>query len=128
MSEKLSLLHKIRENKNSKESTSFNAIIMRFIRNWKWFVLGFLVALCLGFLYLRIATPTYKVSSSLIMKDTWYSGSPSENIDDQLNFALSGGSTNVANELLVMQSQTLIRKVINKLNLHTSYFVKNRFK
>jgi len=121
MSEKLPLLQEIRKNEDSKETRSFKEIIMRYVRYWPWFVLGLLVAFLLAFLYLCHTTPIYKVTSSVIMKDARSSMGSGAN---RLDFALLGASGNVANELYVLQSHSLIKKVINRLNLHTTYIVK----
>lgn len=106
--------------KDSKTPQSYKAIIMRFAHRWPWFILSLAVTMCLAILYLRNTTPVYKVSMSIILKDARLalrSGA------DQLDFALSGAPDNVVNEFYILQSRSMIRKVVNHLDLHTSYIV-----
>jgi uncharacterized protein involved in exopolysaccharide biosynthesis len=54
---------------NEESTISIMEIIGLFIKHWKWFVLGLIVALGLAFIYLRYTTPVYEVTSSVILKD-----------------------------------------------------------
>ena len=51
------------------EAVSIMEIVMRFVRYWKWFVVGIGVALIIVFLYLRYTTPVYNVTSSVVLKE-----------------------------------------------------------
>ena len=52
------------------ETISLIEILLRFMRYWKWFVIGIALALALAFLYLRYTTPVYNVTSSIILKES----------------------------------------------------------
>src|SRR5690554_4666732 len=114
---------------NNEETISIMEILLRFVRYWKWFVVGIAVALVIVFLYLRYTTPVYNVSSSIILKEA-----RNQRFDPGLGsmdmMALSGLGTvsNLENEIYILQSRSLIRNVINRLNLHTSYIVEGRIK
>lgn len=102
---------------------STKASLSYLVRYWKWFISGILISSALAFLYLHRTTPVYKVSSSIILKDARFDARAGS---DMLDFLLSGASGNVANELYSLKSRSLIRKVVDRLDLHTSYMMKKR--
>src|SRR5690554_4649335 len=104
-------------------NTSYKENIIHFARLWPWFILGLVLAVGGSLLYLRNTTPVYKVSSSIILKDA---RSELKSGSDHLDFALSGASNNVANELFVLQSRTLVEKVVERLDLNTLYIVEKK--
>src|SRR5690554_7899771 len=107
MSRKLTLSEEVRESQYSETITNYKQIATRLARRWPWFILGLAVSIKLAMLYLRNTSPVYRVSSSIILKDA---RSSLRSGADQLDFALSGASSNVANELYILQSRSLIRK------------------
>ena len=98
-----------------------------FIKHWKWILLGLLVALAAAFVYLRYTTPVYKVASSLVLKEE-NSRRPSSMPGTLEELAMMGSVSNVENELYILKSRSMIRSVINRLDLHTSYIVEGRIK
>ncbi len=98
-----------------------------FIKYWKWIALGLIVAAVIALIYLRYTTPVYNVSATIILKEE-QTGRPSQSIGTLDELAMLGAVTNVDNEIFILQSRSLIRSVINRLNLHTSYIVKGRIK
>lgn len=98
-----------------------------FIKHWKWILLGLLVALAVAFVYLRYTTPVYKVASSVVLKEEGRSG-PSAMPGTLEEIAMMGSVSNVENELYILKSRSMIRSVINRLDLHTSYIVEGRVK
>jgi capsular exopolysaccharide synthesis family protein len=98
-----------------------------FIKHWKWIVLGLLLALAVAFVYLRYTTPVYKVASSVVLKEEGRSG-PSAMPGTLEEIAMMSSVSNVENELYILKSRSMIRSVINRLDLHTSYIVEGRVK
>lgn len=98
-----------------------------FIKHWKWILLGLLVALAAAFVYLRYTTPVYKVASSVVLKEEGRSG-PSAMPGTLEEIAMMSSVSNVENELYILKSRSMIRSVINRLDLHTSYIVEGRVK
>src|SRR5690554_1082319 len=111
------------------ESISLLEIVLRFARYWKWFVLGIVLALAGVFLYLRYTTPVYNVSSSIVLKEARDQRmEPSISGMDGIQLGGLGAVANLENEIYILQSRSIIRNVINRLNLHTSYVVSGRIK
>jgi capsular exopolysaccharide synthesis family protein len=102
-------------------------IVTLFIKHWKWIIVGLLVALAGAFVYLRYTTPVYRVSSSVVLKEEGRRGSsPMPGTLEEI--AMMGAVSNVENELYILKSRSLVRSVINRLDLHTSYIVEGRIK
>lgn len=117
------------KNDNSEETISILEIVLRFARYWKWFVLGIAIALFVAFVYLRYTTPVYNVTSSIVIKEAKNQRlEPTIGGLDGLQLGSLGAVSNLENEIYILQSRSIIRNVINRLNLHTSYIVSGRIK
>jgi len=85
------------------------------------------VALLVAGIYLYFATPVYKVTSSVILKDVQSAQkTPALGTLDEL--ALLGAVNNVEDEAFVMKSKSVVQAVVDRLDLHTSYIVAGRIK
>lgn len=114
---------------NNEDTVSIMEIVFRFVRYWKWFVLGTAVALFIAFVYLRYTTPVYNVTSSIVLKEVKNQRlEPTIGGMDGLQLGALGAVSNLENEIYILQSRSIIRNVINRLNLHTSYIVSGRIK
>ncbi|MDD4698581.1 MAG: polysaccharide biosynthesis tyrosine autokinase, partial [Fermentimonas sp.] len=113
----------------NEETTSLVEILLRYVRYWKWFVLGIIVALASLFVYLRYTTPIYKVSASIVLKEAdKQSSQPIIGGMESIQLGALGAVSNIDNEIYILQSRSIIRNVVNRLNLHTSYIVEGRIK
>jgi capsular exopolysaccharide synthesis family protein len=109
------------------EETSLMDFLWKYIRYWKWIVAGVAVALIVAVVYLHYSTPVYKVGASVILKDVQSAQkTPAVGALDEL--ALLGAVNNVEDEAYVMKSKSVVRAVVDRLNLHTSYIVEGRVK
>ena len=87
----------------------------RYTPYWPLFLLAIGVAVAVAFVYLRYATPMYRISSTLLIKDDQNSGiaaSMSETLD------IFGSGKEIDNEIEVLKSRTLARTVIQHLRLY----------
>jgi capsular exopolysaccharide synthesis family protein len=81
--------------------------------------LSLALALVGSYVYLRYATPIYRASGSLRIKNEKQSGGSN---DERLNqLALNSGIQNIQNEIEVLKSKPLVERVVNALNLQVSY-------
>ncbi|MDP1817352.1 MAG: polysaccharide biosynthesis tyrosine autokinase [Leadbetterella sp.] len=105
--------------------TNFREIIFRYIAIWPWFILTLGITLATAYTYLRFTTPVYEVKASLLIKDEKKGGQQqTSQILEELN--LSGNNKLVENEIEILKSRTLTEKVIEKLNLTTSYWIEGQ--
>jgi tyrosine-protein kinase Etk/Wzc len=111
------------------ENSSFSPkdIIVKYIYHWPVFIVGIIICITFAFLYLRYATQVYLVNSTLLIKDEKKNSIPSGG--DLLNeLDLFGNSKVVENEIEILKSKTLMRKVVTRLSLSISLNAEGRVK
>ena len=115
------------QGEEKEDMISVMEIVTLFIKHWKWIFFGLIIALAVAFVYLRYTTPVYRVASSVVLKEEGRRGS-SAMPGTLEEIAMMGSVSNVENELYILRSRSMIRSVINRLDLHTSYIVEGRVK
>lgn len=117
------------DNKNieNQEEINIQGMIKPFLRKWQWFILSMVMALFLIFIFLKIKSPIYKISSTILIKEAKSSGGGKDDLAMGLLGELSVfggmGSNSVENELEILKSKKLMRDVVLKNNLQTSVYV-----
>lgn len=108
------------------EENSFNpyALIFKYLVYWPWFVASVLVCLVLAFVYLRYQAPVYNVTASVLIKEDdsrnrsmGAAGGALEALQSMGGFSMSN---NFDNEVEILKSRTLIKKVVTHLGLYTT--------
>ena len=105
------------------EKIDIQQLLFKYIIHWPWFVGAVLVCLIGAWIYLRMATPVYNISATVLIKDDKKGGNTGSMVGLE-ELGLSGSissSQNIDNELEVLRSKTLVKEVINLLNLYVSY-------
>lgn len=103
----------------------YRALLHKCLKHWRWFVASVLACLILAFIYIRYTAPVYNVTAGVLIQQKDSKGG--------LGAALSGGalgmlsglggvslSSSFDNEVEIMQSRTLLKKVITDLGLYIS--------
>ena len=117
------------ENKNNvppqqpEEEVNIQELLFRYLIHWPWFVASVLFCVVCAFAYLKVATPVYNVSATVLIKDDKKGGSA--NMASELEKMGLGGmvasASNVDNEVEVLKSKSLALEVVEQLNLYVSY-------
>lgn len=109
------------------EKTDFKAVLFRYLIHWPWFAAC--IAVCLGgaWLYLRYTSPVYNVSASVIIKDNEKSSKAGSSMADLEDLGFYSSISNFDNEVEILHSRTLIKKVVEELDLYINYRAKGRF-
>lgn len=94
---------------------------------WKWFVLSLLVAFGIGYYYLLKTPPVYTRTAELLVKREYRGRSIASDIEGFDNFGLFRSATNVNNELIALQSPSVMTEVVKRLHLDMSYYAPGRF-
>lgn len=108
------------------EENSFNLyeIIFKYLVYWPWFVVSVLVCLVLAFVYLRYQAPVYNVTASVLIKEdesrNRSMGAASGALEALQSMGGFSMSNNFDNEVEILKSRTLIKKVITNLGLYIS--------
>lgn len=95
-------------------------ILNKYIIHWAWFLISLFIALGLGFAYIKLTTPQYKIETDLLIKDN------NSNVGGQTDLLkdldLFSSDKIIDNEIEILKSNTILEKVVRGLNLQTSYF------
>ena len=117
------------EQEANKEKIDFQEILFKYLIHWPWLV-GTVVVFLLGaWLYLRMATPVYNISATVLIKDDKKGGGAGM-ASELENLGLDGlisSSQNIDNEIEVLRSKTIAKEVVIDLNLYISYKDEDEF-
>lgn len=108
-------------NPDDGEAVDIKQLLLDYLRYWPWFVLS--VVLCLGtaYLYLRYATPIYSTSTEVKVLDENDDGSLDLSGLDGAQSLFNVSKIKLENEIQIMKSRRLMRKVVKNLGLNTVY-------
>lgn len=102
-------------------------IVQKYSKYWYIFVLSIGLSFLAAYLYLQHTTPVYQITSTLLMEDDKKGdGELKGTAFSDLNMFKT--DKKVDNEMEVLRSKDLIRPILKKLSLETSYFQKNGLK
>lgn len=111
----------------NQENTTANAkeLILKYFHHSWLFILTLIISLSVAWLYLRYTKPTYSVTSTLLIRnDNANRGGGGMNSQDMFHdLALFQSNTNKQNEILILNSRTIMERVVNSLGLQKSYSV-----
>ena len=108
------------------EKTDFQALFFKYIIHWPWFVASVLICTGLAFAYLRYQIPVYEGSSSILIKED-DKKSTNNALSAMQDFGMLSMTSNFDNELEILKSRTLIKKVVSRLNLYTNIAIEQSF-
>ena len=117
------------EQEANENKIDFREILFKYLIHWPWLV-GTVVVFLLGaWLYLRMATPVYNISATVLIKDDKKGGGVGM-ASELENLGLDGlvtSSQNIDNEIEVLRSKTIAKEVVVDLNLYVSYTDEDEF-
>jgi len=118
-----------KERQMAEEQIDFQALLFKYIIHWPWFVGAVLLCLVGAWFYLHWATPIYNISATVLIKDEKKGGGSgvSSELEDMGLSGLMTSSKNIDNELEVLRSKTLVKEVVNQLNLYITYRDEDEF-
>lgn len=108
------------------EEDSFNLknIVSRLLDQWKVFVISLIVFIALGIFYIWYVSPSFNVNAEVEITEGG-SGNNATNFLPSNSLAgfgdILGTTSNVQNELEVIQSRDIIDSVVRKMNLNIKY-------
>ncbi|MBK8501593.1 MAG: polysaccharide biosynthesis tyrosine autokinase [Saprospiraceae bacterium] len=111
----------------SSAKINYSALIKNYLlRPWYWYLISVLITVGLGFLYLTSVQPSYDIKSKLLLReDTNPVGLDDDWFKRQLQ--VSSTSENVANEIQILSSFSLMKAVVEDLDLQINYFLSKQF-
>lgn len=112
-------------------SVDLRALLMKYLIYWPWFIASIIICLGAAFFYLRFQTPVYNTTAAVLIKES----DPRSKAMTQANGAvaalqdISGFSmtSNFDNEVEILKSRTLIKKVVSELGLYIQHSKEQTF-
>lgn len=111
------------------EKVDIQEILFKYLIHWPWIVGAVVICLITAWIYLKMATPVYNISATVLIKDDKKGGAASQ-LSELENLGLGGSfssSQNFDNELEVLRSKTLAKEVVQQLNLYVRYTDEDEF-
>ena len=112
-------------NEQNESTIDYQVLLQKCLKHWRWFAASVLACLIIAFIYIRYTAPIYNVTAGVLIQQKDSKGG--------LGAALSGGalgmlsglggvslSSSFDNEVEIMQSRTLLKKVVTDLGLYIS--------
>lgn len=115
-------------NELDEEKVNYQELLFKHIIHWPWFVASVLACLVGAWVYLHFQTPVYQISASIMIKDDKKGGSAGS--ADLENLGLGGMITStqsIDNEIEVLRSKTILKEVVNNLELYITYYDEDEF-
>ena len=113
---------------NGGKPVDYKTIFFEYLLHWRFIAICLVLSLVGTYFYLRYQTPVYKIASTVLIKQGEKSKSSSiaqmAVMQDLGSFSMAN---NFDNEVEIIQSYTLIKKVVNTLGLYIDYELLNKF-
>lgn len=111
------------EQENQEKPINWRELYEKYVVYWKWVVASIVLAMIIGFFYNRKQPNVYELSSSVLVVDQSKNGGMNEmSMLKQLdNIGVSSSTSLVNNENQVITSTVLMKRVVNLLELYTTY-------
>ncbi|MBK9284937.1 MAG: polysaccharide biosynthesis tyrosine autokinase, partial [Sphingobacteriaceae bacterium] len=103
------------------QENNLKDILIKYLFNWKWFLLSLILGFTLGFIYLRYHTPQYEVNATILIKDD-KKGGMSDELSAFEDLGILKNNKNIDNEIEILKSRSLMTRVVKELNLNVAYY------
>lgn len=113
----------------AEEGINLSELLFKYLAYWPWFVASVFVCLLGCYVYLRYQAPVYQVSAAVLIKEDEKKGGAA----NAAPFAAMQGlgmlsmTSNFENEVEILRSRTLIKKVVSDLGLYIHVSEENFF-
>lgn len=95
-------------------------LILKYLSYYPLFIISLVVSVGAALLYIAFVVPKYNTSALILVKSA--SSSSSGGSNDLVDKALSGGVANLQNDMMLLRSTSLMKKVVQKHNLNIGYY------
>ena len=108
----------------SKPKFTPKEFIFKYLVYLPLFIVSVSIALVFAYLYLRYQVPYYNSAVSILIKDD-KNTQPADALNEIVLFK---PKTNLANEIEILRSASLMQKVVRAINLNTQYWIEGNLK
>ena len=110
------------EYRRNEDEIDLRMLFYNLKKHWFYFLFSILLFSVGALLYIRYTLPVYEATTSVIIKDN---KNASKNIEDILSGDMFGNNKNIATEIGILQSRSVLEKTFEKLNLNVSFYSKS---
>ncbi|WP_226063996.1 GumC family protein [Kaistella polysaccharea] len=107
---------------------NINELIKPYTRRWLWFLLSVLAVVLATYIYLKITEPSYKIDSTVLIKDAKKSPAGGLGALSDLSGFGNMATNSIENEIEVFKSKKLMTDAVSRLGLQTTLFSKKNFR
>ena len=111
-------------NQEHESEVSIVEIVQSYLKHWKFFLFSILLCLFIAVAYVKYATPLYQATSKIVIRDK-KNGQTGIDLTTFNDLGIISSSANLDNELEVLRSKSLMRSVVDSLNLNVAYYKKS---
>lgn len=114
--------------KAQQEGINLHSILLKYWVYWPWFVTTIAISLISTYIYLRYQPPVYNIKAAVLIKEQ----DVKQTNNNSALFAIQdlgmiSMTHNFDNELQILKSMTIVRKVVSDLELYITYAADRRW-
>ena len=113
--------------KKNEEPLNMKDFLAMCISKWYWFIISLILTLSVAVFYLLRTEPLYTRSSQVMIKSDSKGSSISGAMGDFSDMGIFATSSSVDNELIAIQSPSVMAEVVRRLQLDMNYAVDGTF-
>ena len=106
---------------------SFGEVVLKYLSYWRWFLISATLCLALAFVYVRYNVPMFEATATVLIKDDKNGKS---SLRDELSafedLGILSANQDLDNEIEILHSRSLMKEVIDELDLNVRYFTFGR--
>lgn len=113
----------------NEKPVDYKAILFEYLMYWPWLLGCIIICLIGAWCYLRYQAPIYEINTSVLIKqgDKNQTSGQNTSLAAMQDLGMLSLANNFDNEIEIIQSRSLIKKVVNTLNLNITYQEKSSF-
>ena len=101
---------------------NLKSVLGKYVIRWPWIIGGVIFALFACHYYLKYTAPNYEAAATVLIKDE-SKGKGIDEISAFQDLGIIGAKNNLENEIEILKSRSLMRRVIEELKLNISFYV-----
>ena len=114
---------------SEEEEINLKQLVEQYAYYWKWFVLSLVVCVAIALVYLRYAEKIYSVNAKVLLQDENQASGELAGLGELASLTgVSSGSAFIADQMDIMKSRRILRKVVEEHKLNIAYDAKGNVK
>lgn len=110
------------------DEISLPQLVSKYLRYWYVFALSLVACIALAYAYLYLATPRFKISSSILLKNEEAESGGIGGRQEMGEFSFLSSKQHIDNEIEVLRANSLMQRVFQELGLNATYYIDGKFK